>query len=111
MLELSCASSGIIFDKPDSPYRDFSLGEEARNQLNEERISRMLANEILDDEYNWITYNDELTELMVDISRRLEEMLIFQVATDLKKMSRRRRLIPQINEDVSWDDQQVVFQL
>ena len=32
----------------------------------------MLATQILDDEYNWITYNDELTELMVDISRKIE---------------------------------------
>ena len=32
----------------------------------------MLASEILDDEYNWITYNDEVTELMVDISRKIE---------------------------------------
>ena len=90
-MELSCSSSGIIFDKPDSPYREFGLNEEAKTQLNEERISRMLANEILDDEYNWITYNDELTELMVDISRKIEEILVFQVATDLKKMMRRRK--------------------
>ena len=65
----------------------------------------MLANEILDDEYNWITYNDEMTELMVDISRRLEEMLVFQVATDLKKMSRRRKMIVASNEDSPAEDQ------
>ncbi len=53
----------------------------------------MLANEILDDEYNWITYNDEITELMVDISRKIEELLIFQVSTDVKKIIRRRKMM------------------
>lgn len=71
----------------------------------------MLANEILDDEYNWITYNDEMTELMVDISRRIEEMLVFQVATDLKKISRRRKILIMNNEDSGGEDQQVVFQI
>lgn len=65
LLELSCSTSGIIFDKPDSPYREVGLNEESRSQLNEDRISRMLATDILDDEYNWITYNDEMTEIMV----------------------------------------------
>lgn len=65
LLELSCSTSGIIFDKHDSPYREVGLNEESRSQLNEDRISRMLATDILDDEYNWITYNDEMTEIMV----------------------------------------------
>jgi hypothetical protein len=72
LLELSCSSSGIIFDKSESPYREFNLDEGTKIQMNEEKISRMLANEILDDEYNWISYNDEITELMVDISRKIE---------------------------------------
>lgn len=53
----------------------------------------MLATEIMDDEYNWITYNDELTELMVEISQMIEDVLLFQAATDVKKISRRRKLL------------------
>ena len=52
-----------------------------------------------------------MTELMVDISRRLEETLIFQVATDLKKMSRRRKMLIVSNEESPAEDQQVVFQI
>lgn len=72
----------------------------------------MLASEILDDEYNWITYNDEVTELMVDISRKIEQQLIFQVATDVKKISRRRKLFAVPLQENAWDeDQQVVFEI
>lgn len=35
LLDLTCSSSGLIFDKPDSPYREFELSEEHRVQLNE----------------------------------------------------------------------------
>lgn len=49
LLEMSCSTSGIIFDKPDSPYRDSNLSEEMKIQINEDRISRMLASDILDE--------------------------------------------------------------
>jgi hypothetical protein len=92
ILELACSSAGIIFDKAESPYYEYDLNEEQKLQLNEQKISGMLASEILDDEYNWITYNDEVTELLVDISRKVEELLIFQISTDLKKIMRRRKM-------------------
>ena len=44
LLDLACSPSGIIYEKHDSPYREASLTEECKYQLNEERISRMLAN-------------------------------------------------------------------
>lgn len=61
----------------------------------------MLATEIIDDEYNWITYNDELTELMVEISNMIEDVLMFQISSDLKKINRRRKIFKFEEDDPS----------
>lgn len=61
--------------------------------MNEERLSRILATELLESQQSWINYNDEMAELLVELSRMIEEKLFFQHGTELKKLQRRRRML------------------
>ena len=54
------------------------IEEEHKQQINEERLSRMLANELFETEETWINYNDEIAELLVEISRLIEEKMYFE---------------------------------
>jgi hypothetical protein len=45
--------------------------------MNEERLSRILATELLESEQSWINYNDEMAELLVELSRMIEEKIFF----------------------------------
>ena len=40
--------------------------EEYLNQVQEDRLSRMLAQDLVDGEERWIFYDDEETELLVE---------------------------------------------
>lgn len=59
--------------------------------LNDERLCRMLAVELFESEETWINYNDEMAELLVELSRMIEERLYFEMATQLKNAMRRRK--------------------
>lgn len=50
---------GIIFERAESPFSG-ELSEEQRHMMNEERLSRILATELLESEQSWINYNDEM---------------------------------------------------
>lgn len=67
------------------------LNEEQKMYLNEERLSRMLAIELFESEQTWINYNDEMAELLVELSRVIEERVFFEVATQMKRLQRRRK--------------------
>lgn len=41
--------AGIIFDKEDSPVKKALILDETKREVNEERMSRMLANMLLDE--------------------------------------------------------------
>ena len=74
--------------------------------MNEERLSRILATELLESEQSWINYNDEMAELLVELSRMLEEKLFFEYGTELKKLQRRRKMLVEdsiIEESVAFN--------
>lgn len=73
--------------------------------MNEERLSRILATELLESEESWINYNDEMAELLVELSRMIEDKLFFEYGTELKKLQRRRKMIA----DESFIEESVVF--
>lgn len=59
---------------------------------NEERLSRILAVELLESESAWINYNDEMAELLVELSRVIEERLFFEFSGgEVKRLLRTRR--------------------
>ena len=73
--------------------------------MNEERLSRILATELLESEESWINYNDEMAELLVELSRMIEDKLFFEYGTELKKLQRRRKMIA----EESFIEESVVF--
>lgn len=50
-----------MFDKEDSPfyYNGFMLDEEYVASIKEDRLARMLANEVVETEDKWIIYDEE----------------------------------------------------
>lgn len=58
LLDLTLMVGGIIFDKVDGPFAQADFSEEERLRINEERLSRILATELLESEHSWINYAD-----------------------------------------------------
>lgn len=59
-LEWGSYLCGIIFDKEDSPFLNaYMLDEEYVTHIKEDRLSRMLAGEVVESEHRWIVYDDE----------------------------------------------------
>jgi hypothetical protein len=77
------------------------------HMMNEERLSRILATELLESEQSWVNYNDEMAELQVELSRLIEERLFGEVTSELKKLQRRRKVIA---EESAMEDP-VVFNI
>ena len=60
----------------------------------------------MESEQSWINYNDEMAELLVELSRMLEEKLFFEYGTELKKLQRRRKMLLEesiIEESVAFN--------
>jgi hypothetical protein len=73
MMELSTNYCGLIIEKEEM----LSISEEYIQQVHEDRLSRMLAADLIEAEERWIFYDDEETEILVEISSAVyTEMLI-----------------------------------
>lgn len=48
--------------------------------MHEERLSRTLAQELIEGEEKWLFYDDEETEILIEISYAINEQLISEVA-------------------------------
>jgi hypothetical protein len=107
LLELTQMVGGLIFEKADSPFANTDLSDEQMHMMNEERLSRILATELLESEQSWVNYNDEMAELQVELSRLIEERLFGEVTSELKKLQRRRKVIA---EESAMEDP-VVFNI
>ncbi len=68
MVELSTTYCGLIIQKEELGN---SITEEYVAQVHEDRLSRMLASDLLEGEERWIFYDDEETEILVEISNAL----------------------------------------
>ncbi len=54
-----------------------SINEDYVKQVHEDRLSRMLAADLIEGEDRWVFYDDEETEILVEIANALyTEMLI-----------------------------------
>ncbi len=52
-------------------------------QVHEDRLSRMLASDLLEGEERWIFYDDEETEILVEIANALYTELIIEMVEEL----------------------------
>ncbi len=56
MIDLSTTYCGLIIEKEDMVN---SINEEYIKQVHEDRLSRMLANDLIEVEDRWVFYDDE----------------------------------------------------
>lgn len=61
MIDLSTTYCGLIIEKEEMS----SISEEYVQQVHEDRLSRMLAGDLVDGEERWVFYDDEETEILV----------------------------------------------
>ena len=78
---IDAASSfcGLILDKEEYGGAALPSGDYIE-QMREERLSRTLAQELIESEEKWLFYDDEETEMRVEISYAISEQLISEVA-------------------------------
>ncbi|CAD8121249.1 unnamed protein product [Paramecium sonneborni] len=75
---------GLIIDKPDSPFpKILMLDQEYLNQIKEERMIRMLNQEIYQNEERWLMYDEEQSEILIEISQMVQEYLIDECLKEL----------------------------
>lgn len=78
--------------------------------MNEERLSRILATELIENQQSWVNYNDELAQLEVELSHMIEQRLFSECNGELKKLQRRRKVIAEesaIDDPIIFDLQQL----
>lgn len=51
--------------------------------MHEDRLSRMLASDLLEGEERWIFYDDEETEILVEISNAIYTEVLIEVVEEL----------------------------
>lgn len=90
MLEMLNLPCGIMFDQPDCPYYGAMLLPEESQRINEDRISLMLADELFENEPNLTCYDDETTEVLLEMAHYLTDKLLFDAAIELRKLRRVR---------------------
>lgn len=60
------------------------MQEYYEGQIKEERLANMLSSEIAESDLKWIIYDDEQTEVMVELSEMIFETLVTEVVEDLE---------------------------
>ncbi|EGR30098.1 IQ calmodulin-binding motif family protein, putative [Ichthyophthirius multifiliis] len=75
---------GIIFDKEDPLLsKGFNIDEDYLAQIKEDRLARMLASEVIENEERWILYDEEQTEVQVELSQMVFNQLVNEVYYEL----------------------------
>ena len=54
---------------------------------------------MLESEQSWTNYNDELAELLVELTRLLEDRIWMEVCADVRKLQRRRKLLVEESQE------------
>ena len=96
LLDLTLMVGGVIFEKPDGPFAQADFNDEEKHRINEERLSRILATELLESEHSWTNYADENAELLVELARTIEAAICDEAAIELQRVRRRRKLLPDL---------------
>ncbi|CAD8064646.1 unnamed protein product [Paramecium primaurelia] len=86
VIDWSHYMTGILVDKEDSPFpKSMQLDQETIAQIREDRLYRMLTLDIIDNEDKWTNYDEETTEISIDLSDLLFDYLIEEVAYEMFK--------------------------
>ena len=76
LLDITSTYCGIIIEKEEMV--SICGNEEYLNQVQEDRLSRMLAQDLVDGEERWIFYDDEETELLVEAGNFIFNDLVLE---------------------------------
>lgn len=77
---------GLLVDKEESLVGSARLSEEYLEQIKEDRLSRMLATDLMDNEERWLFYDDEETEVLVEISTAIYAILVKEASMELLEL-------------------------
>ncbi len=70
---MSTTYCGLIIESEER----LSISEEYIQQVHEDRLSRMLAGDLMEGEERWVFYDDEETEILVEVANAIyTELLI-----------------------------------
>ena len=61
MIDLSTTYCGLIIEKEEMS----NISDDYVQQVHEDRLSRMLAGDLMEGEERWVFYDDEETEILV----------------------------------------------
>lgn len=76
LFETSATYCGIIIEREE--MLSLSGSEEYVGQVQEDRLSRMLAQDLMEGEDRWIFYDDEETELLVECGNAIFYELLLE---------------------------------
>lgn len=77
MIEAATAYCGLIIDKEE--MEELCGSEEYVAQLQEDRLSRMLTSDLVESEHRWTFYDDEETELLIELSSFAASCLVLEL--------------------------------
>lgn len=77
---------GLLVDKEESLVGNARLSEDYLQQIKEDRLSRMLATELIENEERWLFYDDEETEVLVELSNSVYKMLLTETVQEIKQI-------------------------
>lgn len=79
ILEWTSNLCGFIHDKEESQFLEgILLDDECLGQIREDRMARMLAQEIIECEEEWVEYGDEETEVGVELGDMIFEKMVLE---------------------------------
>ncbi|EAR82444.2 IQ calmodulin-binding motif protein (macronuclear) [Tetrahymena thermophila SB210] len=91
VIEWAECQCGFIFDRPDAQLpTNQTLNEEYISKIKEKRLTDMLHSEVKEAEEKWIIYDDEYTEIQVEISELVFQELLFEFEGELSKINNKK---------------------
>ena len=77
---------GLLVDKEESLVGNARLSEEYLEQIKEDRLSRMLATDLMENEERWLFYDDEETEVLVEVSTAIYSILLKEATMEVMQI-------------------------
>ena len=84
MIEWSSTLCGILVDKEDHQYPQILvMDEDYLSQVKEDRLYKLLNQEVNENEEKWINYDEEITEVNVELGELVFQDLLEEVLHEL----------------------------
>ena len=86
VLEWASYQCGLLIEKEETLYQHHKPGfdEAYLAQIREEKLHNMLAIEVYENEDKWVNYDEEETEVGVELADMVFEKLVIEAVKDLQ---------------------------